>query len=847
MNLFTSLFQRRRIDRELSAEIDEHVGARVEDLVESGLARPDAEARARREFGNITASLERSRDTWTLPTVESFFKDILYGLRTLRKRPGFAAVVIVTLALGIGANAAIFGLVDGLWLHPMGVPQPGRIARIFSVTPQDAEGLFSYPEYRAFAEQAGAFQGVVAWGGRGARLPRADGTHELLLVNVVSNNFFQALGVRPAAGRLFDASDTRQDQGAVVLGYTFWQRHFGGKLDVVGRPLLLERDGKDIVLTVTGVLPSTFREVETGSDRDLWMPPESAYNFYGKQGFASRGSRWFNVVGRLAPGASVERARSQIQIIAGRLAKEWPASNAGRAANVVPDFDYRLKRAGTNGITLISVAFLVVLLCCLNVASLLLSRNLSRRTEFAVRLSLGVHRLRLARQLMTENALLGIAGLALGVALGGALIRILPTLFVPPPGFDARLHFEFDARVLIFSVAIALAALVLFGVAPAWRASNMDPAPALKGASTGASAPHAGYRVRRWLVVSQIGISMILLSGSGVLVESLMNARSSQSGYPPKPLLLPWLAGISPSREVLDPVIERIRALPNVKDVALGIRAPLSLSGGGYARRVMFPGKTDPEYRNPIEIKFNRISSNFLQVMGTPIVRGRGFVELDQTSGPLVVLINERLAQRFWPAEDPIGKTIRLVDYQNAEYRVVGLVRNAPINEIGEEPEPYMYLPFWRNPAPEDLTFIVDAGSDPLPLAQPIRRLLMSTNSQLEPFQMTTFTDLLRFSSWRYQVSAELVSSLGLIALLITAVGLYGVVSYNVSRRSREIGIRMALGAERRQTLLLILKEVAELAGWGIVIGLPCSIVAIRLAASMLFGVGEDARISVES
>lgn len=835
MNFFRQLFRRRLLDEELAGEVEAHILERIDELMESGVDRDAAEAQAHREFGSVTASLERSRDTWSLPTVESVFKDIRYGLRSLRKSSGTAAVIILTLALGIGANAAIFGLIDGLWFHPMGVPRPGEMARVFSLTSQEREGDFSYPEYRAFAEQANAFSGVVACGGRGARIKAPDGTHQLLLTDVVSNNFFETLGIKPAVGRLFDPSDPATlKENEVVLGYTFWQRHFGGRRDIAGKPLEVERGDKDVALTIVGVLPSSFREIETGEDRDLWMPPELGALFYGKEDFSSHNSRWFRVVARLAPGASIELARRQVETIATRLARDWPANNKGRSANVVSDLDYRLEQAGANGIALISVAFLVVLLCCLNVANLLLARNVSRRTEFAVRLALGVDRWRLARQLMTENALLGLAGLALGLAIGSGLIKMLPALFVSPPGFDSNLRFHFDIRVFAFATAMAVAALVLFGFVPAWRASKVDPGPTLKGVAPA----QTGHRLRSWLVVSQICISLVLLAGSGVLVESLIRARSSMSGYAPKPLLLPWLAGIdAPKRASLEPVLDRIRALPQVKNVAYAIRSPLSLSGEGWSARIVVPGRSDMASQIPAEIKLNTISSNFLELMGTPLMRGRGFNELDQTSGPLAVLINEDMARRYWPGENPIDKTIRLVDEKNAEYRVVGVVRNAPINQIGERPEPYMYFPFWRKLEGE-MTLVIDAGPDPLPLAQPIRRMLVSFDKQYDPFTITTFSDLLRFSTFRFQLSAELVSALGLLALVITAIGLYGVVSFSVSWRSREIGIRMALGAGRGDTLGLVLKEVGVLAGWGVIIGIPCAIVSIRAASALLFGVG---------
>ncbi len=821
---------------DLAAEFKEHLLERTEELIDSGMSRGEAEAQARREFGNMTATLEQSREAWTLPSIESLLKDVSYGVRTLRKRPLFAAAVALTLALGIGANAAIFGLIDGLWFHPLGVPRPGEITRVFSVSAQDREGMFSYPEYRDMAAGANAFRALAACGGRGVRIKHQDGTHELLLVNVVSDNFFDALEVHAATGRVFQSANGGELQHGVVavLGYTFWQRHFGGNSGAIGQTLRVEHGGNDVLLTIIGVLPPDFREIQTGSDRDLWIPASGAAQLYSREGFEARDARWFRVIGRLAPGASVDLARAQAKTIAAQFARQWPAINAGRGATAVSDLAYRLNRAGANGIALISVAILVALLCCLNVANLLLARNVSRRAEFALRLALGASRSRLARQLMTENALLGMAGLALGLTLGYGLIQLLPALFVPAPGFVFRLHFAFDARVILFCTSIALGALFVFGLAPALRAARVDPAPTLKDASGGAG----GYRVRRWLVISQIGISLILLAGSGALLESLANSRSSRSGYPPRPLLIAWLGGTSHlNRGGFDGILERLKALPGVKEIAFAIRSPLSLSGGGYAQRVVFPGNADPRLRNPIEVKFNAVSSNFLPMMGVPVLRGRCFDPADQVTGPPTVVVNERMAQQFWPHDDAIDKTIRLADSNNAEYRVIGIVANTPINDVGEPPEPYMYLPFWRNPA-QEATLIINASGDAAALAPAVRRALVSIDPRLDPFTITTFVELLRNSTSLYQLAAQLVTSLGILALLITAVGLYGVTSFSVSRRSREIGIRMALGAERGQTLALVLREAASLGAWGILIGVPSGAIAIRLAASVLFGVG---------
>lgn len=541
--------------------------------------------------------------------IENSLQDLRYAKRTLVRQPAMAAVISLTLALGIGANAAIFGLIDGLWFHPLGVREPSQVVRVFSVTQQNREGSFSYPEYRAFAEQTDALAGLAACGRRGVRIMTADGTHELLLVNVVSENFFHTLdlGTQPSAGRLFGPGDAQllREHPVVALGHSFWQRRFQGDPSVVGQTLRVDRGDRQVVLTIFGVLPASFRDIETGADRDLWLPAETAVQIYGKDNFSIPEHRWFSLVGRLAPGVSPELVRGQVATVADRLSQTWPASNKGRRATVVTDLHYRMRRMGANGIALAAVALLVVLLCCANVASLLLARNLARQTEFAIRLALGVDRLRLIRQLMTENALFALLGLAMGLALAIGLIGLLPALFVSAPGITRALHFTFDGRVLAISVSIALAALALFGMAPAWRAWQIEPAPTLKAGSGGAgSEGSSSLRLRRRLVIAQIGISLVLLAGSGVLIQTLVHARSTGTGLTREPLLLAWLAGTgrlpeSAYREAL----RRVSRLPGVRRVALATRAPLSLSGGGYAQRIRFPGRPDLDSQGPVEVK----------------------------------------------------------------------------------------------------------------------------------------------------------------------------------------------------------------------------------------------------
>lgn len=757
-------------------------------------------------------------------------RDFRFAFRVLAARPVFTLIAALSLALGIGANSAIFSLVDALWFRPMAVRDASRIVRVFGVTDQDRRAGLSYPEYLDF-KNASAFSDVMTIGGRGLVLVEGD-SHVLETLYVVSANFFTALGVKPALGRVFTPSDPR-DAMVVVLGNSFWQRHYGGDPSIVGRQIHVER-GKDLMVTVIGVLPESFRSIYNGGDRDVWFP-ESMWRELGDQKeLEARDNRWFYVLARLAPGVSAASANAQVETIAERMAAESPVTNRGRRATVVPDLNYRLELAGTNGVALLAIVALVVLISSVNVANLLLSRAGARGTEMAIRLSIGASRGRVIRQLMTENFVLGLAGLALGLVIGGMLTKVLPSLIIQPPGWFIPIDFHFDSRVLIFSFAVSVVTILFFGLAPAWKSARPDLLGALKGDAAFAIAGRR-WPVRNWLAVAQIGVSLALLASASVLARSFINTRTADLGFGRKPLLLVWLESDAKAPEYAQ-VISRFASLPGVKSVAAAVRAPLSLSGNGMFQLVTFPGRTEYTNAPPFEIKYNAVTANFLNTMGTPILRGRGFTASDENLGATSVLINERMAQRFFPGEDAVGKTIR-IGRSGRDHTVIGVVKNAPINDVGEPPEPYLYLSYWAN-FESEVTFLIETQGDPAALANAARAELKAVDKRLDPLGITTENDLIRFSAQQYQITAEVAAGLGLLGLVLTAVGLYGVIAFGVSQRTRELGIRMALGASRGDTLRLVLRDVAILGAAGLTLGIPLAMTATRLLSSLLFGVG---------
>ena len=778
------------------------------------------------------------------------WNDIRYALRQLWRAPGFAVAAVLTLALGLGASSAIFCLIDGLWLHPMQVPHPGRLVRILGTTPQDQNGGFTYSEYQAFAERASAFKGtnagVVALGGRGSLVARPDGTSTLLLTNVVSSNFFGVLGVRPLLGRVFtvaDAAEMRTHPG-VVLGYRCWQRTFGGDAGIVGRQIPIRHGEKGInQVNVWGVLPPTFREIDPNSDRDLWMPAETWAAMGREDDLTSREFRWFNVLGRLAPHATVGDANQQAATIAQALAAADPANNKNRSARAISDFAYRMDRAGTTGLVLFAIVGCVVLLGTLNLAQLLFARALSRAPEVALRLSLGARRRAVARQLLVENLLLGAMGLTAGLLLAAAIAALLPRMLASEPAmlvsFGPTAHFALDWRVFFFAAALAAITMMLLALVPLSQAARTELLPVLQmgsGTRTEARMPW----LRRAAIWLQVAISFALLVSTGAMVRSFVNTRTQDIGLTRDQVLVAFTQ--DPDEPMRHAVLDKLRAMPGVVSAAYGIRAPLMPSEGGIAAKVLLP--SHPELHDPVEIKYNAVSPNFLDVTGTHVVRGRGFAPADDRDGPPVVLIDEAMADKYWPGQDPIGQVVRLPGFGNGvdgkgveiQARVIGVTENAPINDIGEIPEPYMYLPFHLSQMGE-MTFVLETGQNAMSMAQSARQTLIHINPLLDPMFVTSLPELIRSSSGSYQMMAELVSVLGFIGLALTVVGLYGFLAFRVTRRRREIGIRMALGASREATAWMVVRETAWLALVGLALGVALSFGAARIEQSMLFGV----------
>ena len=763
------------------------------------------------------------------------WRDVRYAVQGLWRSPVFTLSATLALGLAIGANATIFGLVDAQWLRPPGVAGPGELVRIFSTTPTDTTGTWSYPEYRALVDESASFAGVIAKGGRGATMAAADGTPELLLVNVVSMNFFTTLGVTPAIGRVFATGDepALEQQPGVVLGYAFWQRRFGGNPSIVGQTIRLNRSGA-VPVTVLGVLPRSFRDLDAAGDRDLWLPPPTWVRLSNRSEFEDRDFRWFEVMARKRAGVSVAAAQADVLHVAATLSTAYPATNAGRAARVISDFDYRLENGGTNAEALFGLVLLVVLITCVNVANLLLARGAARTREIAVRVALGAGRARLLRQLMTESAILGMLGAIAGFTLSLWLTRLMPALLGTPPGFRSFTLFQVDGRVLLFTLAVTILTTCLFGVLPSWLSTRADVAPLIKGTAVAAGG-RGDRRVRQALVISQIAVAVVLLCGAAVLARSFAETNRADLGVTRKPLASAWVTGEPFTKEAVVEGLRRLQGIAGVTHAAIALRAPLSLSGNGYARPVYFPEQPAAPAEGLPQIKLNTVSATYFETIGTRLLRGRVFTADEDGPGEPVMVVNEAFEAKYFPG-GAIGQRAQPGGQTALVHRIIGVVQNSVINEIGEPPEPYFYLPYWREDFGE-ITFLVQTSTNAAAFVPIIKQTLKGVDPHLDPRRVITMRDYMEYSARTFRATAALAGALGIVGLILTILGVYGVVAYRTSWRTREIGIRMALGARRGEVLALIVREGAMTALIGIAIGIPAALAVTRELASMLFHV----------
>lgn len=753
----------------------------------------------------------------------SVLYDIRYAIRVLFRNPGFFAVAILSLALGIGANTAVFSLVDTLLFRPTGARDDQQVVQISARTAARRGGVdFSYPDYVDLKRQNRVFSGVFLVRRHGFMVAE-NGRTAVTFGETVSPDYFDVMGVQPALGRPFLASeDSAGSPEVVVISHGYWQRHFGGDRGILGKTMTINFRPA----TIVGIAPRNFQGVAViGSE--IWVAAKNN---------GARQERYFEMAGRLRPGVSINQAQAEMDGLVKALGEAYPDKGKIVGATIYQEGG-TLKKRIIGSIPLVLVGF-VLLIACATVENLLLARAEARRREVAMRQALGASRGRLVRQLLTEGVVLSLLGGGLGLLLASWLIRFLPHL-LPSLGFQLPYEFRVDLRVLAYAVCASVLTALVFGLGPALQSSRAGLLPALQGLEGKALLGFRGLSGRKLLVSGQVAVSLVLMISSGLLTRSLYNLNRVDIGFEKKPMLLMMVVnpGRSPAqaRAFQQELEARVKAVPGVRAVSSTSRVPLSTSGGGMTQNVSVEGSAATPGNATMAVRYNVVGTDYFAVMGTRLLRGRYFTEADDERTPKVALINETFARRFWPNQDPVGKHFRASGRDTADWEVAGVSQDGKYNKIDEPPQPFVYFPLAQMFRSE-LTLIVETAVDPASISGTVMREVRAMNPAVTLDAMT-LTEHLRAAMWEQDAVAKLIAGFGGIALFLTCIGLYGVVGYTVSRRTREIGVRMALGASRRTVLAQVLKQGLVLALGGSLAGLVLAFVLVRFLSSFLFGV----------
>ncbi|MGH9682493.1 MAG: ABC transporter permease [Candidatus Acidiferrales bacterium] len=775
----------------------------------------------------------------------TLLQDMRYGLRTMAKNPVFTAIVIVTLALGIGGAATVFSWVRSVLVNPLpGIADASRVVVAETVMPDGSYHTSSYPDYRDYRDRNDVFSGLIG--------------DELIPVNmslrekasairvwgfIVTANYFDVLGVRPAIGRTFHptATDDKSldSDPYIVLGHGLWVSRFGSDPNVVGRTIQINGHP----FTVIGVAPRGFGGAIAGIYGDFWVPMMMQPEVLPGENLEERSPTFVHIMGRLRPGASVAQAQAEMSALAHHLASEYPDTNKEVGILVSPvwraHYGVQDSLRMVLGFLAIVAAF-VLLIACVNVANMLLARATAREKEIAIRAAMGASRRRLVRQLLIESLILACAGGAGGILLALWGVNLL-TLFFPPAHLPFGLALGVDRAVLGFTVILSLATGVVFGLAPAWRASRTDFNDALKESGRTSGAGAGSHLLRDVLVVSEVVLATVLLIGAGLLVRSLRNLESAGPGFNPHHVFVAAFDlradGYTDQQAAIyyDRLRDRVRTLPGVTSVSFEQYVPLWFYGRSYTR-VDVEGYT-PKPNQDMGIDDNFVGPAYFHTVQIPMVAGRDFLEQDRAEAPKVVIINQTMARRFWPGQDPVGHRVRVW----GEWRTVaGVAADIKYHGMNEKPEPFLYLPALQ--APQTSTnLLVRTQGNPNALLGAVQAEARAIDPAVQPLESDDLENLLHGSLFANSAAASLALVLGGLGILLAAIGVYGVLSYAVSQRVREIGIRMALGAQKTDVMHLVVGHGLRLAILGAAIGVVVALAAAKLMSSLLFGVsGSD-------
>ena len=842
-----SILRRRRVERELDEELQFHLEHKIEEGIAHGLSPIEARYRALRAMDGLEQRKEEMRDMRRIHWLTDFLDDARYAIRSLRRTSGLTVFVAITLALGIGMTSTTFSMVDALILRPYPVPHPSAVVSLMSTSHDNRFDSFSYREYLDIRRITKSYEGVMAnailgpvgFSAEPGTTPRVKGGM------MVSGNYFHVLGVEPRLGRGFREDEDRVAgrDAVVVLGPGFWKHEFGGDPSVVGRTIRL--NGRDF--TVIGVAPETFPGLQVFGHPDFYMPLAMAPVFPTnpqKNFFEDRDDRELYVKARLKRGVTLQQAQSELAVLAQNFERDYPHLNRNRGAMVRTQLEMQTRSDDGPWKFMVIFAILslaVLLVACTNVAGLLLSRARARTREIAVRLAMGAGRFRLIRLLLTESLMLACLGGLGGIAVGYGGITFLGTFRIPSE-LPVTIPFRLDTRVLLASLALSVLSALLCGLAPAIQSTRADLVNGLKTADVDLPG-----RRRLWgrnaLVVAQVSASLMLLTVAFLMARSFHRSLLEGTGFVKDHLLMarfdPRLVqyNAAQTQRFYELLAERVRAAPGVQSAALMQNPPLGLdSFGGLA--FVPDGYEMPRDRETFTSTMDTVDEGYFETMGIRILRGRGIQASDTADAPPVAVVNEQFAKHYWPGADAVGKHIRLDGRTGTPLEIVGVAETIKYRNTTERPVDFVYLPRAQRPVAR-MALLLRSSGDPLQLVKPLKDVVRALDPNMPMLQTRSYEDLYRYNAVEGPgVAIELVGIMGAVGLLLAIAGLYGLVAYNVSRRTREIGIRMAVGAGPRDVLRLVMGKGLTLVGMGTVTGLAMGFAVERLMNSTLFNTG---------
>lgn len=846
------------IDRDLHEQMAAHIEEAIEDHVRRGLPPEEARRQALLEFGGIIRAEEACRDArgrW----FQDLSKDLDYALRSFRRNRAFTAIAIVSLAMGIGANTVVFSLVNAVILRPRAVSDPHHLVELFVGDRNQPYETTSYPSYEEFRDRNHVFTGLAAYGISQFKLTVADDV-EQVWGEVVSGNYFEVLGVPPFIGRVFGVADDASRGGSpvAVIGHALWRRRYQADPDVIGKTISI--NGQP--LTVVGIAPPRYTGMMRGLSIEVWVPATTLPLLDPARGhrLTSRGSRWLIMVGRLRPEVTVQRAQTRFDLLSREMQAnhpdEWKSwqEQVGSVrelfVTVVPESGTRIPPdLHTDAYALVAllgaIVNLVLVIACMNLAGMLLARSVTRRKEIAVRLAMGAGRFRIIRQLVTESILLSLIAGAAGVTLTIWLLDLLPAMMPAfPEGIRIGLDLRPDWHVFAYAIAFSTAAGLLFGLAPALQSSRTEVSTVLKDDASALAGGYRTSRIRGALVVGQVAFSLLLLIAAGLVLRSLEKVQPLRVGFSSEDVVVAHLPldelryDRASSQDFYRQAAERITALPGVRAVSLVQNLP----GGfrGRSRRDTQVEGYQPAAGESMAIDFTFAGPRYFTNMNVPIVEGRDFGVHDRADAPCVAIVNEPFGRRYLARSGAIlGK--HLTKYESGgtaqQCEIVGVVRDDRLQSLVQEPRPFYSLALMQTHRTR-MTMLVHTDGDPAGLVTAVRQTLRGLDPTMPLTDIQTVKDSFNAVAYPFRLLAAAMAACGVMALLLATIGVYGIVSYAVAQRTREVGIRMALGAFRRRILGLLAGQGMTLVAWGLVLGLILSFALTRVLASDLFGIG---------